>query len=153
MRKTKATARALREACSMTQFDLATEFDVQTRTVKRWENPAHPSKYPADVLAWLEAACACMRERAVGLAESIAADKPEYVVLPYFRTQDELDVVQLPAGQAQPVGYFNATMRLVYDKLIALGIDACFGYGGEATVTVERWSKPFQCSTRIEEEG
>lgn len=136
MRKTKATARALREACGMTQLELAAEFDVEVRTVKRWENPAHPSQYPDEVFAWLEDARADMVSRGVGLAQSIAADKPERVVLPYCRTQEELDAVQLPVGQDQPVGYFNATVRIIADALIALGVtDVCFGYGDEATVT------------------
>ncbi len=135
MKKTKATARAMREACGMTQNELAAEFDVEVRTVKRWENPAHPSNFPDEVFHWLEAARADMTSRAVGLAQSIAADKPERVVLPYFRTQEELDAVQLPVGQDQPVGYFNATMRLVCDALLAFEVDACFGYGDEATVT------------------
>lgn len=136
MRKTKATARALRESVGMTQLELAAEFDVEVRTVKRWENPAHPSQYPDEVFQWLEAARADMIERAVGLAQGIAADKPARVVLPYFRTQDELDEIQLPVGQDQPVGFFNATVRMVADALISLGIeDTCFGYGDEATVT------------------
>lgn len=135
MRKTKATARALRESVGMTQLELAAEFDVEVRTVKRWENPAHPSNYPDEVFAWLEEARSDMVSRAVGLAQGIAADKPERVVLPYYRTQDDLDAVQLPLGQDQPVGYFNATVRLVCDALLAFEIDACFGYGDEATVT------------------
>ena len=135
MRKTKATARALRESVGMTQLELAAEFDVEVRTVKRWENPAHPSKYPDEVFQWLEEARSDMVSRAVGLAQGIAADKPARVVLPYYRTQDELDAVQLPVGQDQPVGYFNATARMVADTLLALGIDVCFGYGDEATVT------------------
>jgi len=130
MQKTKATARALRESIGMTQLELAAEFDVE------WENPAHPSNYPDEVFAWLEAARADMVSRAVGLAQGIAADKPARVVLPYYRTQDELDAVQLPLGQDQPVGYFNATVRMVADALIAHGVeDTCFGYGDEATVT------------------
>lgn len=136
MHKTKATARALRESVGMTQLELAAEFDVEVRTVKRWENPAHPSNYPDEVFAWLEEARSDMVSRAVGLAQGIAADKPARVVLPYFRTQEELDAVQLPVGQDQPVGYFNATVRMVADALIAHGIeDTCFGYGDEATVT------------------
>ena len=135
MRKTKATARALRESVGMTQLELAAEFDVDVRTVKRWENPAHPSNYPDEVFAWLEEARSDMVSRAVGLAQGIAADKPARVVLPYYRTQEELDAVQLPLGQDQPVGYFNATMRLVCDALLAFEVDACFGYGDETTVT------------------
>lgn len=136
MRKTKATARAIRESIGMTQLELSAEFDVDIRTVKRWENPAHPSTYPDEVFDWLLAAREDMVSRAIGLAQSIAADKPERVVLPYFRTQEELDAVQLSVGQDQPVGYFNATARMIADALIALGIDdTCFGYGDEATVT------------------
>ena len=135
MHKTKATARALREWCGMTQLDLADEFGVDVKTVKRWENPAHASKYPDEVFAWLHAARADMCDRAMGLAKSIAADRPERAVLPYYRTQDDLDAVQLPLGQDQPVGYFNATMRLVCDALLAFEIDACFGYGDDVTVT------------------
>ena len=136
MHKTKAAARALRESVGMTQLELAAEFDVEVRTVKRWENPAHPSKYPDEVFAWLEEARSDMVSRAVGLAQGIAADKPARVVLPYYRTQDELDAVQLPLGQDKPVGYFNTTARMVADALLALGIDDVgFGYGDEATVT------------------
>ena len=46
MQKTKATARALRESIGMTQLELAAEFDVEVRTVKRWGEPSAPEQLP-----------------------------------------------------------------------------------------------------------
>lgn len=135
MEKTKATMRAIREGCGITQAELADEFDVLVRTVKRWENPAHPSAVPDDVFEWLVTAHLDMHMRAIGIARSIAEEHGEgEIVLPYFRVQEDLDEVQLPLGQDQPVGYFNATMRRVFDILAEMGLSVSFGYGDEATV-------------------
>lgn len=135
MEKTKATMRAIREDCGITQAELADEFDVLVRTVKRWENPAHPSSVPDDVFEWLVTAHIDMHTRAIGIARSIAEEHGDgEIVLPYFRVQEDLDAVQLPSGQDQPVGYFNATMRKIADILAEMGLSVSFGYGDEATV-------------------
>lgn len=135
MEKTKAAMRALREGCGMTQADLADEFGVRVLSVKRWENPTNQSAVPDDVFEWLVTAHLDMHMRAIGLARSIAEEHGEgEIVLPYFRVQEDLDEVQLPLGQDQPVGHFNATMRRVFDILAEMGLSVSFGYGDEATV-------------------
>lgn len=90
---------------------------------------------PDDVFDWLVTAYLDMHERSIGIARSIAEERGEgEIVLPYFRVQEDLDEVQLPLGQDQPVGFFNATMRLTFAILAEMGLSVSFGYGDEATV-------------------
>lgn len=134
MEKTKAGLRALREGCGMTQADLAAEFDVEILSVKRWENPDKPHEVPDPIFSWLSELYTELNENAMGIARSIAADGIKSAVLPYFRTQEDLDEIQLPLGQDQPIGFFNAMMRRCADFLSTMGVDVSFGYGAEATV-------------------
>lgn len=122
----KATFRAMREACGMTQSDVACEFDVDVRTVKRWENPKAQPGVPHDAEAWMSEAYADMLMRASTIAATILETRAggDKVSLPYFRTQEDLDAVQLPLGQDQPVGYFNATIRSIMTMLNMRGIRA-----------------------------
>ena len=116
MKKTKAAFRALREECGLTQADVAAEADVRLLTVKKWENPASDIKEPPDD-AWrfLLECRGALHEDARNIAEQIMENVPEGahdLQLDYYRTQEDLDVVQLPDAD-EPVGYVNARMRLV----------------------------------------
>lgn len=133
MKNTKATFRALREACGLSQFDIADEFDVDVRSVKRWERQGDENPVPDDVWQWMAVCYNDMMARSLALADTIAAGHKDGTpaVLPYFRTQDDLDAVQLPLGQDQPVGHLNATVRQVLCWLLKGGVDAWIEYNGE----------------------
>lgn len=119
MEKTKANFRAMREACGMSQADVACEADVSVLSVKKWENPSSDIKQPPqDVWDWLVMAYDGMVMDAREAVEQImAARTGQTVALPYFRTQDELDAVQLAQGIDEPVGYHNARMRMIAQML------------------------------------
>lgn len=118
MIKTKAAFRALREECGLTQTDIAAEADVRLLTVKKWENPASDIKEPPDdVWQFLLECRGAMHEDARLIAEQIiesckGVPGAHDLQLDYYRTQEDLDAVQLPDAD-EPVGYVNARMRLV----------------------------------------
>lgn len=134
MKKTKAAFRVFREECGLTQQDIADEADVRVMTVKNWENPNKPnSVVPDDVWQWLLALRGAMYQDAREIAEQIIASLPEGardLTLDYYRTQEELDAVQLP-GADEPVGYVNARMRLVGQMLDAKEITYTYRYRSE----------------------
>lgn len=115
MEKTKAAFRAVREACGLSQQDVADEADVKVLSVKKWESAGSDIKQPPDdVWQWLLQARAALmedaREQADGMAESTDSGP---VTLWYYRTQEQLDAVQLDEGVDEPVGYCNVRTREV----------------------------------------
>lgn len=134
MKKTKAAFRAIREECGLTQQDVAAEADVRILTAKKWEKPNSDIKEPPDdVWQWLLALRGAMYQDAREMAEQIVASLPEGardLTLDYYRTQEELDAVQLP-GADEPVGYVNARMRLVGQMLDAKEIPYTYRYRSE----------------------
>lgn len=132
MRKTKAAFRALREECGFTQNDLADEFDVDVRSVKRWENPKVPGyEPPDDVWQFVLAARGAMHQDAREIAEQVMASlsKGDHdLQLRYYRTQDDLDAVQAGSGADEPVGYVNARMRLVGQLLDKAEVPYTYSY-------------------------
>lgn len=120
MQKTKATFRAIRELCGMTQSDVADEFDVDVRSVKRWESESVEGYEPPDaVWAFL---LECAEELEQEAREAVAAvksmdrgDAP--IAMTYYRTQEELDSVQLAAGLDRSLGYANAITRRIMQLL------------------------------------
>lgn len=123
MRKSKTAFRAIREECGLTQQDIADEADITVRSVKRWEREGVEGYEPPDeVWEWLlsvrevmRADAEAMAERLMQMAASIQWSKP--LTISYYRTQAELDAVQLSAGLDRPVGFANATARRVADIL------------------------------------
>lgn len=133
MRKTKAAFKAVRESCGLSQQDVADEAGVRILSVKRWENPDHPSQPPDDVWAFLLAARGAMhedaREAAREIAESYkAADGAGDVAIDYYRNQEQLDEVQLSGGVDEPVGYCNARARLIGNLLDKAEVPYTFEY-------------------------
>lgn len=122
LEKTKAAFRAIREECGMTQHDIADEAGVDVRSVKRWENPAVEGYMPPDevwsfLLSCRGALHQDAREIADQIIDSIKATNGKTVTLQYFRTQEDLDAVQLKDGIDEPVGYNNARTRLIAQHL------------------------------------
>lgn len=113
----KATFRAVREECGLSQQDVADEFNVDVRSVKRWEKGDSGNMPPEDVCAWLlsqreslYATAEIMAEKAVELAKRTGES---FVAVRYYRTQDELDAYRFGKGLASlPLGYVNATSRI-----------------------------------------
>ena len=119
MEKSKANFRALREACGMSQADIADEADVSILSVKKWENPNSDIKQPPqDVWDWLVMAYdGIVMDAREGVEQIMAARTGQVIALPYYRTQGELDSVQLAKGIDEPVGYHNARMRMIAQML------------------------------------
>lgn len=133
MKKTKAAFRAFREECGLTQQDIADEADVRVMTVKNWENPNKPnSVVPDDVWQFILGLRGAMYQDAREIVEQIISSLPEGakdLVLDYYRTQEDLDSVQLPEVD-DPVGYVNARTRLVGQMLDAKEIKYSYAYRG-----------------------
>ena len=111
---------------------MADEFGVKVLSVKRWESDREPNQPPDDVWKWLLACREAMERDARELARAMVASLREAggseVVLDYHRTQEGLDAVQLGCGMDEPVGYFNARMRLVGSLLGEAGVPHTYAY-------------------------
>lgn len=131
--KTRAAFRALREGCGYTQTDVAEIFDLDRRSVRRWEAGEDGGWYepPDDIFEWLVAETERMRSNARMYHDELVlvAAEQEYsgsLALAYYRTQDELDAVQGDRGEH--VGFVNATTRMVARMLEDEGYDVIICY-------------------------
>lgn len=135
MMKTKAAFRALREECGLTQADVASQADVRVLTVKRWEshniNDCMP---PDDVWLLLLERRDALEEEARAAVEAIKRMHRgnEPVAIRYYRTQEQLDEVQL--DRDRPVGYVNAVTRRCMQLLSELRIPYDVFYPEQMTV-------------------
>ena len=131
MDKTKANFRAIREACGMTQSDVSGETGATVGVVRSWEDPSCGVLPPDDVWAWLlMARDAMVMDACEGVEQIMAARIGQTIALLYFRTQDELDAVQLAQGIDEPVGYHNARMRMIAQMLSEREVPYEFVYTG-----------------------
>lgn len=129
MDKTKANFRSIREACGMTQSDVSGEIGATLSRIRSWENPSCGVLPPDDAWAWLLMAHDAMVTDARETVEQIMATRNgQTVALPYYRTQADLDAVQLAQGIDEPVGYHNARTRMVAQMLAANGMPYEFVY-------------------------
>ena len=112
---TKAAFKALRELVGLSQTAIADHFDLQTRSVSRWEHPDTPWGPPADV--WLQAELVT-----TALA---AAEGKEAIQLTYWRSQAQYDALGREPG---PYTVANANTRLVAWMLSSLGVEVSFAY-------------------------
>lgn len=133
MQYTKAAFKAIREECGLSQQDVADEFDLSISAIKKWENPKYDRNNPADeIWQWLLECRAAMYSDAHDIAgeieASIEVESGKAVVLDYFRTQEDLDAVQLSEGVDEPVGYFNARTRAVARILESHGVKCTYAY-------------------------
>lgn len=118
MDKTKANIRAIRESCGMTQSDVSGETGATVGVVRSWEDTSCGVLPSDDVWAWLLMAHDAMVMDARDAVEQIMSSRTTQVVaLPYYRTQHDLDAVQLAQGIDEPVGYHNARTRMVAQML------------------------------------
>lgn len=118
MDKTKANFRAIREACGMTQSDVSGEIGATLSRIRSWENPSCGVLPPDDVWAWLLMAHdAMVMDARDAVGQIMSSRTTQVVALPYYRTQHDLDAVQLARGIDEPVGYHNARTRMVAQML------------------------------------
>lgn len=137
MVKTKAAFKALREACGYSQQDVADEANVRVLTVKKWENPGSDIKQPPDdVWRWLLserqrqiATAHDLAEKAIAMTKQEGHDGP--ITIAYYRSQEELDAHQLPAGRDEAVGWVNASSRLAADLIEQTGYSVRLAYHAE----------------------
>ena len=131
MKKTKAAFRAIREECGFSQQDIADEAGVAIRAVKFWEDMREERQPPDDVWAFLLAARGALYQDAREIAEqtidSVKATWGKEVQLRYYRTQEQLDTVQLPDTD-EPYGYANARTREVARLLDKAEIPYTYSY-------------------------
>lgn len=132
MRKTKASFKAVRERCGLSQADVADELGVSVSAVKKWENPSYQHEPPDDVFAWLvemkdllQSDAAILAGKAESMLRESGCGGP--VAIRYYRTQEQLDAVQLP-DRDMAVGYANAISREAARLLAEEGIDVEFHY-------------------------
>ena len=133
MKKTRAAFRALREECGYTQTDIANIFNIDRRSVRRWEAGEDGGWYepPDDVFDWLVNEHERMHANASIYHDELVlvAAEQEYsgsLALAYYRTQEELDAVQGDRGEH--VGFVNATTRMVARMLEDEGYDVIICY-------------------------
>lgn len=131
MKKSKAAFRAVREACGLSQQDVADEAGVQLRTVKKWESSGSDIKQPPDdVWEWLVA----MRDAAYAEAARMAANAIELAVdesdsgpiyIAYYRMQADLERF----GQDdRPYGLVNTISRKAAEIIEDAGYEVEFAY-------------------------
>lgn len=134
MKKTKAAFKAMREACGLSQSDIAAEADVSLSAVKKWENASYPHNQPPDDVWQFILTChGAMHEDARLIAQHIiesldTVDGAHDMQLEYYRTQEQLDDAQRGSGADEPIGYVNARMRLVGELLEQQEIPYTFRY-------------------------
>lgn len=118
MDKTKANFRAIRESCGMTQSDVSGETGATVGVVRSWEDPSCGVLPPDDVWTWLlMARDALVMDARDAVGQITLSRTMQVVALPYYRTQGDLDAVQLAQGIDEPVGYYNARTRMIAQML------------------------------------
>lgn len=130
MQKNKASFRAIREECGLTQKDIADQFGVRVLSIKRWENDKELSQPPDDVWEWLVETQESINnealmwaERVINLAKDECDDDPIYIA--YYRTQEDLDRF----GQDnRPYGLVNTISRKAAAIIESAGYQVQFAY-------------------------
>ena len=127
----KAEFRARREALGLSQTDVAEEVFVQTRTVKRWEDPTSDYWPTDDAWEYLED-CETDFEKAVneaaGIVKKTAKDRgklPKTVTFTYWRTQQQYDELRGDGGR---FGMANAIARKTAERVRELGCEPRLEY-------------------------
>lgn len=126
--RTKAEFKALRDLAGISQAEMAQVFGVETKTVKRWENPSYA---PPTEAAWqfVDDFYAATREQAErevaeALREFEGSDGVSAVGLPYCRTQDQLE--RRYGADTLSFEAYNAIQRWVAIRLETMGIPYIF---------------------------
>lgn len=137
----KATFRAFREDCGLSQHDVAARFGVQVISVKRWERFGDPEP-PVEVCEWiirrreeLYEIAEHMAERALAVLESTGETS---IVIRYYRTQEELDEARAAKNQPpENLGFINAASRIAAAILESYDYIIDFAYPNEMHIIEE----------------
>lgn len=126
----KADIRAERERMGLSQTDLAEHVGVQTRTVKRWEDPQHFYEPPEDLYETMDELAEqfdrAVREgveQAHRMLEQVGGEPR--ITLPYWKRQDQYDELR---GDGGYYGMANAITREVARVLNAEGHETRYEY-------------------------
>ena len=125
----KATLKAMREMCGLSQQDVADEVSVTVRSVKRWENPEAPQLPPEDVVEFISHAFKLHFDAINQTLEVVKDfDKAVDIQLTVYRNQAQYDAVGRDNGLYTVA---NANTYAVAQALINQGFSVSFAYPDE----------------------
>ena len=130
---TKASFRALRDLCGITQGELAQVLGCDLKTVQRLENPHRDDMQPREedwlALEQLRRTQVAQLDYSMRVAErALDSGTAPHVEIPYFRTQAAYD------AEGRDAGSFRLANRVageVAEALDEMGAEVMFFYAGE----------------------
>lgn len=136
--RTMADFKALREACGLSQQNVADALGVHLQTIKRWEKPSFPYNVPDDAFDYLDGVAESQAEQVDCMlhaaAQQIEQFGKEHVLVPitYYRDQQMYDAYGRGKG---PFGWSNAVARKLAYELGKRGVSCSFRYPSDCTVS------------------
>ena len=131
----KADFRALREGIGLTQQNLADHFNVNVRTVKRWEHPDY-NDIPENVWDYLEDMAdqydTIVEDMSAAMVAVATKNGIDSLTITYYRNQQQYNECGRDDG---PVGFVNAMARDVAAEVGRHGIDVCFRYPDDGAIS------------------
>ena len=133
VKQSKASFRALRELCGVTQGELAQVLGCDLKTVQRLENPGRVDMQPREedwrALEQLRRTQVEQLDYSMQLAErALDSGTAPHVEIPYFRTQAAYD------REGRDEGSFRLANRVageIAEALDEMGVEVTFFYAGE----------------------
>ena len=136
--RTKADFKALREACGLSQQNVADALGVHLQTIKRWEKPSFPYAVPDDAFAYLDSVAESQANQVNYMLGVVAQQveqfgkNPVLVPITYYRDQQMYDKYGRDEG---PFGWPNAVARKLAYELDKRGISYSFRYPDDGAVS------------------
>lgn len=123
----KAEFKAIREQVGASRAYIAHMFNVQERSVKRWERPdcSNPPEEVCEMLANMRQRQLDMIDYALEKAEAVGS---KVVTINYYSTQEEYDFFGRDKGDFMQA---NANARAVATALETVGFEVVFRYPGD----------------------
>lgn len=136
--RTKADFKALREACGLSQQNVADALGVHLQTIKRWEKPSFPYAVPDDAFGYLDSVAESQANQVSYMLSVVAKQveqfgkNPVLVPITYYRDQQMYDIYGRDKG---PFGWPNAVARKLAYELDKRGISYSFRYPDDGAVS------------------
>ncbi len=136
--RTKADFKALREACGLSQQNVADALGVHLQTIKRWEKPSFPYAVPDDAFDYLDSVAESQANQVNYMLGVVAQQveqfgkNPVLVPITYYRDQQMYDTYGRDKG---PFGWPNAVARKLAYELAKRGISYLFRYPDDGAVS------------------
>ena len=136
--RTKADFKALREACGLSQQNVADALGVHLQTIKRWEKPSFPYAVPDDAFSYLDSVAESQANQVSYMLGVVAKQveqlgkNPVLVPITYYRDQQMYDKYGRDEG---PFGWPNAVARKLAYELGKRGIAYSFRYPDDGAVS------------------